>query len=105
MNVSNLNYKVLFAAIQVLKKRDKDAIFYLNRVFNQIEIKNTNCFFTLFLAFLYQKQGESQLFFKFFETAKRFKMRELGMLPNAVVKSKYLNRNNKKTRQKTKNDR
>ena len=86
--------KILFASIKYLKGRMKDAIEYMMKLLNKYELKNTNCVFNAFLAFLYHEQGNKLLFTKHYEAAKRFKMIELGInlkkpKVNPKVKTEY----------------
>lgn len=84
----DLNLKILYSSIKWLKGRTNDAIYYLNNVIVKYGIKSTNCSFNAFLAFLYKETNKDLLFKKHMEAAKRFKMREAGMLPPVGHKSK-----------------
>ena len=86
--------KILYGSIKYLKNRIKDAIEYMDKLLNKYELKNTNCIFNAFFAFLYHEQGNKLLFTKHYEAAKRFKMIELGMnlrkpKVNPKVKTEY----------------
>lgn len=84
----DLNLKLLYASIKWLKGRPNDAIYYLNNIIQKAGLKATNCSFNAFLAMLYKDRTKDLLFQKHLETAKRFKMRELNMLPPIGTKSK-----------------
>jgi hypothetical protein len=84
----DLNLKLLFSSIKWLKGRPNDAIYYLNNIIQKSGLKATNCGFNAFLAMLYKDRNKELLFHKHLETAKRFKMRELNMLPPVGTKSK-----------------
>lgn len=77
----DLNLKILFSSLKWLKGRQNDAIYYLNNIIQKIGIKSTNCNFNIFLSFLYKDANKDLLSKKHIEAAKRFKMRELNMLP------------------------
>ena len=86
--------KILYASIKYLKNRIKDAIEYMDKLLNKYQLKNTNCIFNAFFAFLYHEQGNKLLFTKHYEAAKRFKMIELGInlrkpKVNPKVKTEY----------------
>ena len=90
-------FKNLYAAIKYLKGRPSDAINYLNSIIIKDGIKNTNCNLNAFLAFLYMDQymsikdkNKELLYQKHWETALRFKMRELNLLPPPGLKSKII---------------
>jgi len=84
----DMNLKLLFSSIKWLKGRPNDAIYYLNNIIQKSGLKTTNCGFNAFLAMLYKDRNKELLFQKHLETAKRFKMRELNMLPPVGTKSK-----------------
>lgn len=84
----DLNLKLLFSSIKWLKGRPNDAIYYLNNIIQKYGLKATNGGFNAFLAMLYKERNKDLLFQKHLETAKRFKMRELNMLPPPGTKSK-----------------
>lgn len=84
----DLNLKLLFSSIKWLKGRTNDAIYYLNNIIQKSGLKSTNGGFNAFLAMLYKVTNKDLLLQKHLETAKRFKMRELNMLPPIGTKSK-----------------
>ena len=84
----DINLKLLYSSIKWLKGRGNDAIYYLNNIIQKSGLKSTNCGFNAFLAMLYKDRSKDLLFQKHLETAKRFKMRELNMLPPVGSKSK-----------------
>jgi hypothetical protein len=84
----DLNLKILYAVIKWLKGRIYDAIHFMENIITEHGIKNTNSNFNIFLAHLYKESGKELLFMKHIETAKRFKMRELNLLPPVGQKSK-----------------
>ena len=73
------HFKIIHSSIKYLKGRMKDAIEYMLKLLNKYQLKNTNCIFNAFLAFLYNEIGNNLLFTKHYEAAKRFKMIELGI--------------------------
>ena len=84
----DMNLKLLFSSIKWLKGRPNDAIYYLNNIIQKSGLKATNGGFNAFLAMLYKDRSKELLFQKHLETAKRFKMREMNMLPPIGMKSK-----------------
>jgi len=87
----DLNLKLLYSSIKWLKGRANDAIYYLNNIIQKSGLKATNCSFNAFLAMLYKDRSKDLLLQKHLETAKRFKMRELNMLPPVGSKSNFFN--------------
>ena len=94
-DTEDFNLKNLYAAIKYLKGRPNDAINFLNSIIIRDGIKNTNCNLNAVLAFLYLDQylttkdkNKELLYQKHWETALRFKMREMNMLPPPGLKSK-----------------
>jgi tetratricopeptide (TPR) repeat protein len=85
---NDLNLKVIYSVIKWLKGRTADAINFLQSIITEIGIKNTSANFNIFLAYLYKESGKELLFNKHIETAKRFKMRELNLIPPVGQKSK-----------------
>ena len=97
MDNEDSNLKNLYAAIKYLKGRPADAINFLNSFILKDGIKNTNCNLNAVLAFLYLDQylvtkdkNKELLYQKHWETALRFKMREMNMLPPPGIKSNKL---------------
>lgn len=82
--------RLLLVCTMYLKKRTSDAIYFMNNIIAKVGIKNTSCSFNMILAFLYKESNNDLLCRKHLETAKRFKMRELGLLPPVGSKSKKL---------------
>ena len=76
----SLDLKIIYSSIKWLKGRTPDAINYMNNIIAAIGIKNTNANFNIFLAFLYKEIGKELLYTKHIETAKRFKMKEVGLI-------------------------
>jgi hypothetical protein len=77
---TSLELKIIYSTIKWLKGRIPDAINYMNNIIVSVGIKNTNATFNLFLAFLYKETGKDLLSTKHIETAKRFKMKEVGLV-------------------------
>jgi hypothetical protein len=86
---ASLELKIIYSSIKWFKGRTSDAINYMNNIITSIGIKNTNAIFNIFLAFLYKESGKELLSVKHIETAKRFKMKEVGMI-QISQKSKIL---------------
>jgi hypothetical protein len=84
---SDLNLKIIYSVIKWLKTRIPDAIHFLENIIVAYGVKNTSANFNIFLAHLYKESGKDLLFTKHIETAKRFKMRELNLLPPVGQKS------------------
>ena len=72
-------FKILYASIKYLKGRMKDALSIMITLLDKYQLKKTNCNFNAFLAFLFHESGNKLMFTKHYESAKRFKMLELGM--------------------------
>jgi hypothetical protein len=87
LDQNDLNLKIIFAGIKWLKGRINDSINYMNNIITSQNIKNTSAIFNIFLAFLYKENSKELLYIKHIETAKRFKMRELNMIPPVGQKS------------------
>jgi hypothetical protein len=84
---NDLNLKIIYSVIKWLKLRIPDAIHFLENIITANGIKSTSSNFNIFLAHLYKESGKDLLFTKHIETAKRFKMRELNLLPPVGQKS------------------
>jgi hypothetical protein len=84
----DMNFKILYSAVKFLKNRSNDAINFLLAIIEEMKgVKFTNCNLNAFLAFLFKEASlnskdkmKDLLYKKHWESALRFKMKELGMV-------------------------
>jgi hypothetical protein len=88
MEPDDMNFKILYSAVKYIKGRTTDAINFLLAIIEELKgIKYTNCNLNAFLAFLFKDaflhtkdKNKDLLNKKHWESALRFKMKELGMV-------------------------
>lgn len=80
---------LLYSSIKFIKGREDDAINFMNRIVNEMGIKNTGPLFNALLAMFYIEKGNNLLYEKHKQTFDRFLLREKSLIPAVTPKKTF----------------